>query len=170
MYSLFTLQYLLLTTYYLLLTDLVDHCTREKTPLPEMAIEMTAPFPTLFSQFVPSLYWWEIIEMLRRLVLVGFAVVIWPGSLTQLMIGATAAFMHLVGKAPTKYGSPPPPLFTGGNRPYQITQPTSSFRTGGPTEFAAVPLLVRRLPRHGLQCQSGHSAACVYRAEAWGTH
>lgn len=54
------------------------------------------PLSFLYEEFVPSLYWWEIVEMLRRLVLVGFAVVIWPGSLTQLMIGATMAFMHLV--------------------------------------------------------------------------
>ena len=41
------------------------------------------------------MYWWELIEMLRRLVLVGVFVVIRPGTIEQLAYGTVAALVYL---------------------------------------------------------------------------
>lgn len=41
----------------------------------------------------PAFCWWELVEMIRRLVLIGFLVVVEPGSLIQLVLGTTFAFL-----------------------------------------------------------------------------
>ena len=44
----------------------------------------------------PAFYWWELTEMVRKLWLIGFLVVIQPGSLLQLVLGTSFAFIYLV--------------------------------------------------------------------------
>lgn len=50
-------------------------------------------------------FWWELVEMLRRLALVGLFILIQRGSITQLVIGSTYCLIHLfmqMGVAPYK--------------------------------------------------------------------
>ena len=37
----------------------------------------------LHKEYLPEAYWWELMEMLRRFILVGVLVVVEPGSITQ---------------------------------------------------------------------------------------
>lgn len=49
----------------------------------------------LHAEYKPRFFWWELFETLRRFLLVGMAVVIWPGSLTQLSVGTSVALVFL---------------------------------------------------------------------------
>ena len=42
----------------------------------------------LYAEYCPSYFWWEIMEMFRRLVLVGILVLVDRGSVTQIVVAA----------------------------------------------------------------------------------
>ena len=50
----------------------------------------------LHREFEPTLFWWELVEMSRRLVLVGFFILLQRGSVTQIIAGATYSLVHLL--------------------------------------------------------------------------
>lgn len=55
----------------------------------------------LVRDFVPDYFWWELVEAWKKLILVGFAVLIEPGSVLQISSGfiITLIYMLLVGVA-----------------------------------------------------------------------
>ena len=50
----------------------------------------------LHYDYKPSVFWWELMEMARRFVLVGLMVVVMPGTLVQLIIALVLAILYLV--------------------------------------------------------------------------
>ena len=50
----------------------------------------------LHDAYKPRFFWWELMEVLRRFLLVGVACVIAPGSLLQLALGEAVALVFLV--------------------------------------------------------------------------
>ena len=55
----------------------------------------------LHREYEPRYFWWEILEVVKKLILVGFAAIIVPGSVTQLVMAmlVSLAFMLLVAVA-----------------------------------------------------------------------
>ena len=49
----------------------------------------------LHKEYEPHLFWWELVEMLRRFVLIGIMVVVYSGSMLQLTIGTLCAAILL---------------------------------------------------------------------------
>ena len=49
----------------------------------------------LHKEFEPHLFWWEIVEMLRRLLLVGLMLMVYEGQMLQIMLGTIAAAILL---------------------------------------------------------------------------
>ena len=49
----------------------------------------------LHKEYEPHLFWWELVEMLRRFLLVGLMVVIYQGSMLQMYIGTLVAAILL---------------------------------------------------------------------------
>ena len=49
----------------------------------------------LHKEYEPHLFWWELVEMLRRFVLIGIMVVVYNGSMLQLTIGTLCAAILL---------------------------------------------------------------------------
>ena len=49
----------------------------------------------LYREYEPHLFWWELVEMVRRLVLVGLMVLM-QGTMLQLVVGTTLALIFLV--------------------------------------------------------------------------
>ena len=39
----------------------------------------------MYGEYKPELYWWEIVEMLRRFILVGIFVDVYPGNVIQIV-------------------------------------------------------------------------------------
>ena len=66
------------------------------------AIVSSSPTPLsqalafLHREYRPNFWWWELVDMLRRLLLVGFAVVVLPGSINQLALALLLALLCLV--------------------------------------------------------------------------
>ena len=50
----------------------------------------------LVRDFEPSFFWWELLEAWKKLFLVGFAVLIMPGSIEQLIIAFLFSLSHLL--------------------------------------------------------------------------
>ena len=50
----------------------------------------------LHTDYEPHLFWWELIEMLRRFILIGVMVRVYNGTMVQLVIGALAAMSLLL--------------------------------------------------------------------------
>ena len=59
----------------------------------ETSLSRTIAF--LHKEYEPHLFWWELVEMLRRLVLIGLMVVIYNGSMLQLTLGTLCAAILL---------------------------------------------------------------------------
>ena len=57
---------------------------------------LSASIAFLHREFEPHFYWWELVEMLRRLVLVGLFVLIERGSVTQLIYATVYCLVHLL--------------------------------------------------------------------------
>ena len=75
--------------YTLLLTSARHHLLTEKrTPL-------THALRFLHAEYKPSLFWWELVEVTRRLLLVGIAVLVSPGSVVQLIFGVIVSVLFL---------------------------------------------------------------------------
>jgi len=73
----------------LLLTARANLIASKKTPL-------THALRFLHSEYKPEFFWWELVEVLRRFLLVGVAVLISPGSLVQLIFGSLTSSLFLV--------------------------------------------------------------------------
>ena len=56
----------------------------------------SASLSFLHEDYVPRFFWWEIMEVWRRFLLVGVACVVSPGSLSQLMMGTCVTLVFLV--------------------------------------------------------------------------
>lgn len=50
----------------------------------------------LFREYEARVFWWELAEMARRLVLVGFLVVVEPGKIIQVFLGTTFSAAYLM--------------------------------------------------------------------------
>ena len=50
----------------------------------------------LHSDFEPHMYWWELVEMLRRFVLVGLMVYVCNGSMIQIILGTLFSTIFLL--------------------------------------------------------------------------
>ena len=49
----------------------------------------------LHKEYEPHLFWWELVEMLRRFILIGIMVVVYNGSVLQLTLGTLCAAILL---------------------------------------------------------------------------
>ena len=50
----------------------------------------------LHREYVPTVFWWEIMEMIRKFLLVGLFVTLMPGSITQIAIGTIVCATFLM--------------------------------------------------------------------------
>ena len=50
----------------------------------------------VFDEYRPSFFWWEILEMLRRFLLVGLMSIVLEGSVVQLMIASLFCILYLI--------------------------------------------------------------------------
>ena len=57
---------------------------------------LAANISFLFAEYEPHMFWWELAEMGRRLLLVGLLVVIEPGTILQLSLGTIACGSYLM--------------------------------------------------------------------------
>ena len=48
----------------------------------------------LYSEYEPTFFFWELVEISRKLILVGFMVLVSPGTMYQLLIGLFIAFVR----------------------------------------------------------------------------
>ena len=62
----------------------------------ETPTQLSRALAFLHEDFRSAYYMWELVEVLRRFLLVGVACVIRPGTLTQLFLGTTVALVFLV--------------------------------------------------------------------------
>merc|ERR1719409_400099 len=62
----------------------------------------TTPLSTaiqfLYIEYEPLYYWWELAEMLRRFLLVGFFVMVKQGSIEQLVYGTLVSLLYLAAQ------------------------------------------------------------------------
>ena len=56
----------------------------------------SASLSFLHADYLPQFFWWEIVEVMRRFLLVGVACLIAPGSLSQLMMGTCVTLLFLI--------------------------------------------------------------------------
>lgn len=69
----------------------------------------------LHREYKPETMWWELMEMLRRFILVGVLVVVRQGSIEQLAYGTVVAIMFLsIQTAASPYRKPSDDLFANG--------------------------------------------------------
>lgn len=64
--------------------------------LHDQPTELSKALKFLYRDVQPGFYWWELMEMSRRLTLIGFLVVVEPGSMLQLVLGTTFAFIFFI--------------------------------------------------------------------------
>ena len=50
----------------------------------------------LHKEYVPTCFWWELAEMLRRFLLVGIFVVVEPGKVMQIVAGTIVCGVYLL--------------------------------------------------------------------------
>ena len=92
-----TLQLLMMVTFLcLLLAARKALSTEEETRL-------SAALGFLHREFEPRYFWWEILEVVKKLVLVGFAAIILPGSVTQLIVAFVVSLLFLLLTAITLF-------------------------------------------------------------------
>ena len=58
--------------------------------------EMTEALDFLHREYEPHFFWWEIVKVVEKLYLIGFAAFVFPGSIIQLIISWLAASAFLV--------------------------------------------------------------------------
>ena len=78
-------------------------CLASKALRTETETPLSAALGFLHREFEPRYFWWEILEVVKKLVLVGFAAIIRPGSITQLVIAmilSLTLMQHLSAVAP----------------------------------------------------------------------
>jgi hypothetical protein len=57
--------------------------------------DFTRAIGFLHAEYEPQFFWWELVEQLKKLVLVGLAVFVTPGSIGQLVFGLIFALVHV---------------------------------------------------------------------------
>jgi hypothetical protein len=67
-----------------------------KAILKQKHTKMSLAIAFLYREYKPHMYWWELVEMGRRLVLVGFAVLMRRGSVLQLVWAAGFCQVYLL--------------------------------------------------------------------------
>jgi hypothetical protein len=50
----------------------------------------------LYKEFDPTIFWWEVAEMLRKFLLVGLFVTVEPGTITQISLGTIVCAVYLL--------------------------------------------------------------------------
>ena len=84
--------------------------------------------PTHFSRAIEFLYmdykvatfWWELMEMLRKFLLVGLFVILDPGTILQIAVGTVVSAAYLVQPPLLKYVLPSCPCPCSPDRLYEI--------------------------------------------------
>ena len=76
----------------------VIHRTKPHNPLPQAFLSHTgAPRCTwMSSDYKPTFMWWELLILWRQLWLVGFAILIMPGTVEQLVICYLVVLSHML--------------------------------------------------------------------------
>ena len=70
---------------------------RNVTPLStEEATALSKALGFLHREYEPRYFWWEIVEVVKKLVLVGFAAIVFPGSVTQVDANASSESSNYV--------------------------------------------------------------------------
>ena len=59
-------------------------------------VGLSAQIAFLHADYATAAYWWELVETLKKLVLTGFLALYAPGSLQQLFVAITVAFVTLM--------------------------------------------------------------------------
>ena len=54
----------------------------------------------LFLEYRIATYWWELMEMMRKFILIGLMVVVYRGSILQIAIGTVVNAAYLVSRVP----------------------------------------------------------------------
>ena len=62
----------------------------------EEPTELCKAFAFLYKNYKPDCYYWELFEMSRRLLLVGVAVVIAPGTILQLTMATGLCLIYVI--------------------------------------------------------------------------
>ena len=58
--------------------------------------ELSKAIDFLHREYEPVVFWWELVEMVRRFLLIGLFVVIEKGTITQLLLGLAVSVVHVV--------------------------------------------------------------------------
>ena len=58
--------------------------------------ELSKAIDFLHREYEPVVFWWELVEMVRRFLLIGLFVVIQKGTITQLLLGLAVSVVHVV--------------------------------------------------------------------------
>ena len=62
----------------------------------EQETKLSAALSFLHREYEPRYFWWEILEVVKKLVLVGFAAILMPGSVMQLVIAMMVSLLLLL--------------------------------------------------------------------------
>ena len=58
--------------------------------------EFTRAIAFLHQEYEPCFFWWELVEQLKKLLLIGFAVFVQVGSVSQLVFGLSITLLHFI--------------------------------------------------------------------------
>lgn len=119
----------------------------------------------LWGEYEPTAFWWESVEMLRRLVLVGLFVNVAPGTMMQVSLGTIFCAVYLIVQLQARRFHPAPslvwpPIFT--TRLCALTIPLSFVPSPPhhhPFTRRLVPFVCRRSPSRTHRTTSSHSHA-----------
>ena len=73
-------------------------CSSQASPdiLAGKETPLTRAIAFLYREYDPTCFWWELMEMLRKFLLVGLFVIIQPGSILQIVIGTITCAIFLM--------------------------------------------------------------------------
>lgn len=71
-------------------------CVAHKAILSDKGTPLSLATRFLYREYQKPFFWWELVEMFRRLFLVGIMVIVRRGSLTQLVIGSLFSVVYLL--------------------------------------------------------------------------
>ena len=57
---------------------------------------LTRAIGFLYKEYDPECFWWELMEMLRKFLLVGLFVTVMPGTIMQISVGTIVCAVYLV--------------------------------------------------------------------------
>ena len=70
--------------------------TCRRAIMTQVPSELSKAIDFLHREYEPVVFWWELVEMVRRFLLIGLFVIIQKGTITQLLLGLAVSVVHVV--------------------------------------------------------------------------